>query len=357
MDTITQAAFGAVIGQAGFQSKLGWRALAAGAALATLPDLDVFAYGVDPLNEWRYHRGITHSLFFAPLVGPLIGMAIWQYYRWRSENRPGLPEGLSARDSLSAWIWLSILAIMTHPFLDVLTPYGTQLLAPFSDQRFAINAMAIIDPVYTGFLFVALIGGWFLRKRFNRAHWSSHLAGAALVACVVWQGYAWSLNIDAEQAAGQSLKEEGIITAEIESYPTLFQPWFRRMTAETDDAIRVGYYSPLADRPIRWQVFAKPDSPFIRELARTAEYRVLERFAMGQIAWQVIPEPNGATRIRAHDLRYLGFSDSLQAMWGIEARFDAQANLLDLPSRFSNRPTPSTAIFSSMWVGAFGGGE
>ena len=131
MDTVTQAVFGAVVGQVGFQSKLGWRALAAGAALATVPDLDVFGSLSDPFSEWVHHRGITHSVFFGPIAGPLFGIAIWKMYQWRAERTPGkLPAGLSSAQALSAWVWLSVLAFLTHPFLDVLTPYGTQLLAP-----------------------------------------------------------------------------------------------------------------------------------------------------------------------------------------------------------------------------------
>ena len=85
-------------------------------------------------------------------------------------------------------------------------------------------------------------------------------------------------------AAHESLEAQGILTAEVSSYPTLFQPWFRRMTAETDDAIRVGFYSPLTDTPIEWQTFPKAESELITELSRTMEYRILERFAMGEVA-------------------------------------------------------------------------
>jgi len=84
MDTVTQAVFGAVIGHVGFHSKLGWRALAAGVALAPVPDLAVFGSLSDPLNEWRHHRGVTHSIFFGPVIGPLFGYAIWRSYQWRS---------------------------------------------------------------------------------------------------------------------------------------------------------------------------------------------------------------------------------------------------------------------------------
>ncbi|MEQ9518972.1 MAG: metal-dependent hydrolase [Parvibaculum sp.] len=356
MDTITQAVFGAVVGQAGFQSKLGWRALAAGAALATVPDLDVFASLSDPLSEWEHHRGITHSLFFGPVLGPLFGVAIWKAYQWRRARGADLPARLSDPQALAAWIWLSILALMTHPILDVFTPYGTQLLAPFSDQRFAINAMSIIDPVYTGVLALALIGGWVMhRARFGRPGWASHMAGAAILLSVMWQGYAWSINDETERTARARLAEEGITSARVIAYPTLFQPWFRRITAETDDAIRVGFYSPLADRPIDWLSYPKPDSELILAFERTREYRILERFAMGEVAWRVDKLADGGTRVEAHDLRYLDFETArLTAMWGIGTEFGPDAKMRAQPTRFSNRPEPSTGIFTAMWVGAFG---
>lgn len=357
MDTVTQAVFGAVVGQVGFQSKLGWRAVAAGAALATVPDLDVFGSLSDPFSEWVHHRGITHSVFFGPIAGPLVGIAIWKMYQWRETRAPGkLPVGLSNAQALSAWVWLSVLAFLTHPFLDVLTPYGTQLLAPFSDERFAVNAMSIIDPVYTGILALALVGGWLVRRgTFGKPGWSPHIAGAAIVLSVGWQIYAWGINEGTKIAAHESLSEQGIVTAEVSSYPTLFQPWFRRMTAETDDAIRVGFYSPLTEKPIEWQIYPKAESALINELSRTMEYRILERFAMGEVAWRVQELPNGHTRVEAHDLRYLGFAETeLSALWGIVGTFNGDNELIAPPVRFSNRPEPSADIFSVMWVGAFG---
>lgn len=357
MDTVTQAVFGAVIGQVGFQSKLGWRALAAGAALATVPDLDVIGSLSDPLNEWRHHRGVTHSVFFGPVVGPLFGIAIWKMYQWRAARSPGkLPEILSNAHALSAWIWLSVLAFLTHPFLDVLTPYGTQLLAPFSDERFAVNAMSIIDPVYTGLLALALLCGWLVRRgTFGKPGWSPHIAGAAIVMSVGWQIYAWGINEETKIAARNTLADQGIETVEISSYPTLFQPWFRRVNAETDDAVRVGFYSPLTDTPITWTIYPKEDSALILEFSRTMEYRVLERFAMGEIGWRIEALADGHTRVEAHDLRYIGVpGPQLSAMWGITGTFNADNELIAPPVRFSNRPEPSADIFSVMWVGAFG---
>ena len=62
MDSITQAALGATIAQAGFSTRLGRRALLFGAVAATLPDLDVVVRAAGQWAVVEHHRGATHSL-------------------------------------------------------------------------------------------------------------------------------------------------------------------------------------------------------------------------------------------------------------------------------------------------------
>ena len=143
MDTATQALLGAVVGQATFSHKLGGRALLFGAAGGLIPDLDVLAVVTHgPFGEFIHHRGFTHSLWFGPVAGPILGWGIWHYYRWRGRTGPGEP---GERSRLSAWMGLMILALLTHPLIDIFTTYGTQLLAPFSRHRTALNAVGIVD--------------------------------------------------------------------------------------------------------------------------------------------------------------------------------------------------------------------
>src|SRR5262245_38634841 len=97
-----------------------------------LPDVDIFFLGSEPTGEFLYHRGITHSLAFAPLAGAALGLLAWRRDR---------PPGRGPRD----WIALFVLSMLTHPLLDACTSYGTQLLSPFSRRRFAIDSVAIID--------------------------------------------------------------------------------------------------------------------------------------------------------------------------------------------------------------------
>lgn len=88
------------------------------------PDIDVVAKAAGPLAEWTWHRSVTHSLLLLPLVGLVAGYALG---RWKG-------------GALSSWIGLAVVALVSHPLLDFCTSYGTQLLAPFSDRRFALDA-------------------------------------------------------------------------------------------------------------------------------------------------------------------------------------------------------------------------
>ena len=77
MDTVTQALLGAAVGQACFSHRLGRRAVVWGAVGGILPDLDVLTIAVEgPFAEFKYHRGITHSLWFGPVVGPALGWLV-----------------------------------------------------------------------------------------------------------------------------------------------------------------------------------------------------------------------------------------------------------------------------------------
>ena len=161
MDNLTHVVLGAAIGQLVAPRRLGGYALALGALGNTLPDLDgVASVRAGPFAEWQSHRGITHSLFFGPVVGPILGWGLWHAYRrWR-------PASVCAGDgALGPMIAVMTLALMAHPLLDLFTIYGTQLLAPFSEARFAIPAVAIIDPICTVPLLIAVVIGMAARMR------------------------------------------------------------------------------------------------------------------------------------------------------------------------------------------------
>lgn len=107
------------------------RVIALAAICAALPDLDLigWALGVSPLAPLG-HRGLTHSLPFAILLGTVVAAVL---------------PAATRRDRAAAAAAL-ILATATHGLLDALTTYaptGPALWAPFSNQRYRFAWMPL----------------------------------------------------------------------------------------------------------------------------------------------------------------------------------------------------------------------
>src|SRR2546427_4685911 len=127
MDTLTHALSGALLARAtaSEEPRAIPRRIAAGFFACAAPDLDfVFGYA-GPVEYLLNHRGITHSLVLLPLWA--LGLS-WLLAKILRE-----PRGWRALYGISA------LAIAAHIAGDVITSYGTMVLAPLSDWRAAIG--------------------------------------------------------------------------------------------------------------------------------------------------------------------------------------------------------------------------
>lgn len=343
MDTVTQMLFGATVAQVGFRRRLGRKAIAAGALLGLVPDLDVAAgWLAGPFVNWVHHRGVTHSLFFGPAVGLLLAGALWLWWRRREPDRRPDPQ------VVQAWVWLTVLALLTHPVIDVFTSYGTQLLAPFSRHRFAINAMPIIDPIYSLALVVALSVGLFARRHALAAQVS---AAAALLFIGGWTLLGWSINDRVEEVVRKDVSSG----AEVTAYPTLFQPWLRRVVVEAPQEVRVGFYSVLAPKPIAWATFSRDGlPPAARAVAATEQAEIFRWFAMDNVFWRVEQNGTGGAVVEALDYRYGMFGGTELGMWGIRAVVDASGRLAGEPEAFTRRPQASEDRLRLFWTMTFG---
>ena len=154
MDSITQAALGAAVGGAVLGKRLGRKAIVIGALLGTLPDLDVALDYGDAIANVTEHRGFSHSLFVLTGLATLLAVLCARF--------------APARDiSLGRWWCFFTLILVTHPLLDSLTTYGTQLLWPLDAPPAAWPIVFIIDPFYTLPLLMALIIGTSMSSRFQ----------------------------------------------------------------------------------------------------------------------------------------------------------------------------------------------
>jgi inner membrane protein len=201
------------------------------------------------------------------------------------------------------------------------------LLAPFTNTRFGLPGLGIIDPGYTLPLLIA-IGFALARPRAGQARLA---AFAALAASTLYLFYGFAQNKAVEKMARGQLEREGVAAAQVRVFTTIFQPWLRRITVDEPDGARVGFASPFQRATIAWTCFARPGGTAIDAVRETREGRILDWFADGHVWGVAVPQSDGTTLVRLTDRRYGVPGSTIQGWWGIEARVDAMGRVREAP--------------------------
>lgn len=283
MDSLTQFALGAAVGVA----TIGRRTSVARAALwggvcGTLPDLDVFVDRGDPIRDMILHRTESHALLYQTIVAPLIAFAINAAHGERQFPR---------------W-WLTVwLALITHPLLDLMTVYGTQLGLPFTRTPFFVGSVFVIDPVVT----VALAAGTIAALTGIRSGWRWNTIG--LTVAVGYLAWGTVAQAHVRTVASESLARSGIEPTGLLVTPTPFNSVLWRIVAMTPDAWYEGSRSLLdPDAPIAF--VRRPTGRVLYEdHADDERVRNVAWFSHG--FFDIAATPAG---LRIRDLR-MGFGD------------------------------------------------
>jgi len=163
MDPLTHALSGAILARSVPKTAIPHRYVWLLAAVAMLPDIDYVLTFISDTTYLRYHRGMTHSFLMLP-------MWIWLLYSLLphvKRQQPFIP-------------WLIGSVLLAHIFLDLVTSFGTMILAPFSDTRASLDLLFIIDPLFTLLLILPLIFMLFLKK---------HARALAIISLVLITAY------------------------------------------------------------------------------------------------------------------------------------------------------------------------
>jgi inner membrane protein len=243
MDSVSQMALGAAVGMAtmGRRTAL-WKSALWGAVAGTLPDLDVLIDHGDPIRNMVLHRAETHAPFWLTLFSLPMAAAVARLHGdWAVWRR---------------W-WLAIwLALVTHPLLDVMTVYGTQLLLPFSSRPLGVGSVFIIDPLYTLPLIVGVV--WALVSRGSPGGLKANAAG--LVLSTAYLGWGVVAQQQVASVARESLAAQGIAAERVLVVPTAFNSVLWRVVAVSGGHYHEGFHSLLDDgRQIKFDRFERGD--------------------------------------------------------------------------------------------------
>ena len=115
MDSLSQYVLGAGLGVAVMGRRTSvWKAALWGGIAGTIPDLDALIDHGDPIRNMTFHRAESHSLLYLTILAPALAVGVAKLHGEMQHFR--------------RW-WLALwLALFTHPLLDNMTIYGTQLL-------------------------------------------------------------------------------------------------------------------------------------------------------------------------------------------------------------------------------------
>ncbi len=239
MDSITHIALGACVGEILLSKKIGKKALLWGIIAQNLPDIDtipgIFMRGDRAL---LFHRGITHSLFFALVMGLLLA--------WLAKN-------LHRKHVLSfatlAFFFCFQLAL--HDLLDTCNSYGTGLLEPFSHHRFSINLLYVADPLFTiGLVVAALLLIFKSSKAKNRVRWAT----TAIAVSVIYLCFSVINKINIDSKVDASIKQNYFTT------PAPFNNMLWYVVANADNGYYTGYSSIWDKSAIGYGFHPKNDS-------------------------------------------------------------------------------------------------
>ena len=330
MDLLTQGLLGGVLAQSAADRKTSRSAALTGFAAALLADADVLiGTGDDPLLNIEFHRHFTHALIFIPVGALIAALLLWPLLRKR------LDFGKIYRYAL--------LGYATSGLLDACTSYGTHLLWPFSDTRIAWSIIAIIDPLFTLILLIALIVG-LKYCRLRAARVGLALAGAYLLVGL-WQHH------NALQSALELAEQRGHSVQRILVKPTLANLVLWRSVYQSNDrfyvdAIRVGAASRRVYPGESVAMFdLQRDFP---ELARNSILAGdIERFS--RLADGYVIVDTARSRVLA-DIRYSMLPTSTRPMWGIDLNTASAAE----HARFEiyrDRPENARDLFIAMLLG------
>ena len=215
--------------------------LAVGFFAAAFPDIDSVLGLVSPVAYLRGHRGITHSLLLLPVWAALLAWLFSTIGRRREYLKP--------------FFVVSAAAIAVHVGGDLITSFGTTLLAPLSDRRFALSTTFIIDLWFSGIALAGVVATLLLPR------WRLP-AVVGLLALCAWVGFSSVQHDRAIQVGQARAAANGWSEATVSAVPRPVSPFNWMVVVENGERYEVAQVNLHRTE----QLVAGEDAGFLRRL-------------------------------------------------------------------------------------------
>jgi inner membrane protein len=351
MDSLSQIVLGAAVGEAVLGRRIGNRAMIWGAVAGTIPDMDVLGkYFLSELDNLAFHRGISHSLLFcligsvafgwvtdrlyrsrhhawlaigtkaaaAVVVGFVVNFltqifapgawwpvavygALIAFWLWKHGQSRYFEGNWEAPDAdVKGWVLLFFWGFLTHILLDCFTTYGTQVFAPFSNERVAWGTVSVVDPLYTmPFLLCLLVAARFVRHDSRRQLWNRlGLAWSCLYLALTVVNHS-----RVQHTVEAALQDQGRSFEQFLITPTIFNNLLWNVVVDAGDEFLLAQHSILDEIPVAFYSASK-GYDLLHNMDADETIGVLQWFSAGYL--NAVRRNDGSLQL--NDLRFGTFS-------------------------------------------------
>lgn len=219
---------------------------------AWLPDVDNFIGFLGPELYLIHHRSLTHSFLGGMLLAAVFTWVFRIFVKTLAFKRGFL---------------LAYAFILVHIFLDLITSYGTQIFFPFTNARYTLACVFIIDPLYT------LVMGYFLFRSVRSSEQRrSSFAMVGLVWILMYPMLNLGIRYGLESHVERQLIRHDVAFKQLSLSPDALSPFFWKVIVEHENSYEIGglsLFRPLAS--LEFSSFQKADPEIFLDLARDAD--------------------------------------------------------------------------------------
>ncbi len=226
--------------------------------------------------------------------------------------------------------------------MDLITSYGTMVLSPFSDDRFAWDLIFIIDPIFSGILFISLIMSILWKSSAMR------ICQISLFLLTIYVFFCALQHQKAKELASTYTAKHGIQVEKMASLPQPLSPFRWVILIEDQDFVYQGFVdfikrnreigtkgTSLLDR-LHGQ-YRPPEKVLLRAWEKTIDLpwvdKAMDEKGVRFFFWfarfpvlKGVNSRNGRHRVEFFDLRFYVVEDRIPFVYAVE--FDDQGRTI-----------------------------